>query len=167
MSHKITSVTYRRYRSRTILTTGRFVRVETAKTAGGLRETLCPEMAFASAAGRLLASGTSSAHGRFRQHFSMVGGRNFERADSAPGTNAERNPAPLMPRRYAMHPRPAKSRSGLGLDSKHRASEFESKFESKPESKPGPNISRQHRLHLLHSGGTGCRSGSRQELQRR
>jgi hypothetical protein len=55
MSLKITSVTYRRQRSRTILATGRFSRVKTANSAGGLRETLCPEMAFASAGGRLVA----------------------------------------------------------------------------------------------------------------
>jgi ubiquinone biosynthesis protein COQ9 len=55
MSLKITSVTYRRYRGRTILATGLFSRVKTAKNAGGLHETLCPEMAFASAGGRLLA----------------------------------------------------------------------------------------------------------------
>jgi hypothetical protein len=55
MSPEITSVTYRRYRSRTILAIRLFSRVKNAKTAGGLRETLCPEMAFASAGGRLLA----------------------------------------------------------------------------------------------------------------
>jgi hypothetical protein len=55
MSLKITSVTYRRYHGRAILDIGRFSRVKPPKTAGGLRETLCPEMAFASAGGRLFA----------------------------------------------------------------------------------------------------------------
>jgi hypothetical protein len=55
MSLEITSVTYRRCGSRTILAIGRFSGFKTAKTAGGLRETLCPEMAFAFAGGRLFA----------------------------------------------------------------------------------------------------------------
>jgi hypothetical protein len=64
MSPKITSVTYRRYRYRTIFSAGLFSRVKPLRTkneerrtknAGGLRETLYPEMAFASAGGRLLA----------------------------------------------------------------------------------------------------------------
>jgi hypothetical protein len=55
MSLKITSVTYRRYHGRAILDIGRFSRDKPPKTAGGLRETLCPEMAFASAGGRLFA----------------------------------------------------------------------------------------------------------------
>src|SRR5208282_2088824 len=106
MSLKITSVTYRRHRRRTILATGRFSCVKTAKSAGGLRETLCPEMAFACA-----------------------GGGHFERTDPTPDPNAERpnaecpnaerpyagrSPSVFMPRRArmhsAMHPRPAKGR---------------------------------------------------------
>jgi hypothetical protein len=55
MSQRITSVTYRRYRNRTIVSAGLFSRIKTAKNAGGLRETLCPEMAFASVGGNLLA----------------------------------------------------------------------------------------------------------------
>jgi hypothetical protein len=64
MSQEITSVTYRRYRNRTIFCPGQFSRVKPLRTkneerrsknAGGLRETLCPEMAFALAGGRLFA----------------------------------------------------------------------------------------------------------------
>src|ERR1017187_2291630 len=124
MSLKITSVTYPRHRSRTILGTGRFSCVKTAKSAGGLRETLCPEMAFASAGGRLLAGCTSYAHARFRRHLPVAGGGHFERTDPAPRPNAERpnaerpnagrSPNVFMPRRArmhsAMHPRPAKGR---------------------------------------------------------
>src|SRR5260370_37562047 len=91
MSLKITSVTYRRYRSRTILARGLFAGVKTAKCTGGLRETLCPELAFASAGGWLLAGRTSSVNARFRHHFPVAGGRHFERTDPTPGPGARYN----------------------------------------------------------------------------
>src|ERR1700687_5135848 len=110
MSQRITSVTYRRYRNRTIFSAGLFSRVQTAENAGGLRETLCPELALALAGGRLLARGTSPCNARFRRHFPVAGGGHFERAHPAPGPNAGRSPPPFMLRHRAMHPRPAKGR---------------------------------------------------------
>jgi hypothetical protein len=114
MSLKITSVTYRRYHGRAILDIGRFSRVKPPKTAGGLRETLCPEMAFASAGGRLFARSTSTPHVRFRRHFPVAGGRHFEYQDPAPGPNAGKELEVFLQRyiamHQAMHPRPAKSR---------------------------------------------------------
>jgi len=68
---EITSVTYRRLRRRASLTTGRDSR---GKTAGGLLETLCLELAIAPAGGRLPVGGTGSVHTRCRRDFSLAGG---------------------------------------------------------------------------------------------
>src|ERR1039458_4834791 len=105
MSQEVTSVTYRRHHGQTTLGTGRFSRVKTAKIAGGLGETLCPEITSASAAsGRLFAGRANCAHPCFRRHFPMAGGGSFERAHPAFGPNAGRSPDALVPRYVAMHP---------------------------------------------------------------
>jgi hypothetical protein len=102
MSFKITSVTYLRYRGRTILARGVVSGVKAAKSAGGLRETR-PEFAFVAAGGRRLASRTSSKRARVRYRSTVVGWGTFECAHPAPDSDPGDSSCP-------MHSRPAKSR---------------------------------------------------------
>src|SRR5271166_988143 len=117
MPLKITSVTYRRSRCRTILTTGQFPRV---KTAGGLGETLYPEIIFVAVGGSSPAGRTAFDHSR-RRHFPVARRRHIERTDPAFGANGGRNLVAFLPgydaMQSAMHPRPAKGGSGRGLGS--------------------------------------------------